>query len=198
MTTAFDAKKVKTGICRFKSKCHRPSVSTVSRRLDVSSAVRSRHATPTALFSPRPIPAIHPPRLILRPFLPRVSNTFLLSFLSLRPRDASGRSFARSRCWENRPTVLPTSLFSSFFLFSFLFSPRRRCHYRALAATFTRSLNRANNKRLFRLYSVLVNRTSMWNNRTIICSGCDTPRSFLPRDRVPRVQQLRYPILDYE
>lgn len=103
-----------------------------------------------------------------------------------------------SRCWENRPTVLPTSLFSSFFLFSFLFSPRRRCHYRALAATFTRSLNRANNKRLFRLYSVLVNRTSMWNNRTIICSGCDTPRSFLPRDRVPRVQQLRYPILDYE
>ena len=41
LTTAFDAKKVKTEICRFKSKCHRPSVSTDSRlRVDVSAALR--------------------------------------------------------------------------------------------------------------------------------------------------------------
>lgn len=97
---------------------------------------------------------------LLRPFLSRVSNTFLLLFfLSLR-------SFVRSRCWENRPFLL----FLPLFLLSLLFFSVPRCHYRALPATFTRSLNRPNDKRLFRLYSVLVNRTSTWNNRTIIWS----------------------------
>lgn len=162
MTTAFDAKKVKTGICRFKSKCHRPSVSTDSRRLDVSSAVRSRHATPTALSlsSPRPIPAIHPPPPSF--FIPRFEH--LPSPLLPFPSSTSfeGRSFVRSRCWENRSFY--SSPFSSFL--SFFFSVPR-CHYRALPATFTRSLNRPNDKRL---YSVLVNRTSTWNNRTIIWS----------------------------
>lgn len=161
MTTAFDAKKVKTGICRFKSKCHRPSVSTDSRRLDVSSAVRSRHATPTALSlsSPRPIPAIHPPPPSF--FIPRFEH--LPSPLLPFPSSFAGRSFVRSRCWENQP-------FLPLFFLSLLFFSVPRCHYRALPATFTRSLNRPNDKRLFRLYSVLVNRTSTWNNRTIIWS----------------------------
>lgn len=99
---------------------------------------------------------------LLRPFLSRVSNTFLLLFfLSLRP-SLDDPSFVRVAGKIDRSSY--SSPFSSFL--SFFFSVPR-CHYRALPATFTRSLNRPNDKRL---YSVLVNRTSTWNNRTIIWS----------------------------
>ena len=98
---------------------------------------------------------------LLRPFLSRVSNTFLLLFfLSLRP-SLDDPSFVRV-AGKTVPSIPPP-----FPPFSPFFFSVPRCHYRALPATFTRSLNRPNDKRL---YSVLVNRTSTWNNRTIIWS----------------------------
>lgn len=109
MTTAFDAKKVKTGICRFKSKCHRPPVSTDSRRLDVSSAVRSRHATRTPLFSPSRFTHLFPS------FLSRLSNAFL-SFPFAFARDP--RSFHLRAGKTDRVSCLALSSFFPL-LFSF-------------------------------------------------------------------------------
>lgn len=165
MTTAFDAKKVKTGICRFKSKCHRPPVSTDSRRLDVSSAVRSRHATRTPLFSPSRFTHLFPS------FLSRLSNAFL-SF----PFASRGIP-ARFTSVLGKPTVFRVSLFPPFSPSFFLSMPR----VLSSRGTFTRSLNRANDKRLFRLYRWL---TELRSN------------NYLVGPRVQRV--LRYRIFDYD